>query len=79
MFSIKEKQMISQKIEELLLSLDHPEMSKEKPMFELHINGKEKWSWAHIVPKWTFEDTQPVGKVWNEVSRDVMEDKNESI
>lgn len=70
MFSMEEKKLIAQKIEELLLSLDHPEMPKEKPKFSLHVDGKESWSWADIEPNWTFEGKSISGKLWNEVSRE---------
>lgn len=70
MFSLKEKQMIAEKIEELLLSLDHPEMPSERPSFHLHIDGKESWSWADITPNWTFDkDNKPTVNKFNEVSR----------
>lgn len=72
MFSIAEKKMIATKIEELLLALKHPEMPNEKPKFRLHVDGKEDWSFADIVPNWTFGDSEPTGKAWNEISRDVL-------
>jgi hypothetical protein len=50
MFSPKEKQHIAEKFEALLLSMNHPEMPKEKVNFKLHIDGSEDWSWADIVP-----------------------------
>ncbi|KKN28910.1 hypothetical protein LCGC14_0849630 [marine sediment metagenome] len=53
MFSKQEKVHIAEEIEKLLLSLNHPEMPKEKPMFALHVDGKEDCSWANIVPNWT--------------------------
>lgn len=59
MFSKRQKIEISKKVEEILLSYDHPEMPKEKPIFELHVNGKEDWSWANIKPNHLFEDTEP--------------------
>ena len=54
MFSVKQKQVIAQEIERMLLSLHHPEMPTEKPMFTLRVEGKEAWSWAEIKPNWTF-------------------------
>ena len=71
MFSIKEKQHIAAEIEKLLLSLNHPEMSTERPKFSLHVDGKESWSWADIEPNWTFS-APPTGNPWNEIARDVM-------
>ena len=59
MFSAREKQLISQEIEKILLGLDHPEMPKEKPIFKLHIDGNESWSWADIEPNWKFDEKNP--------------------
>ena len=61
MFSMQEKKHIAEEIEKLLLKLNHPEMPKEKPIFHLHIYGKESWSWADIKPNWTFsEENKPM-------------------
>jgi len=73
MFSQKEKQFIAAEIEKLLISLEHPEMPKDKPMFSLHVTGKESWSWADIRPNWTFDETNAPGvNSWNEVARHTM-------
>ena len=58
MFSTKEKQYIAEKIEELLLSIRHPEMPKEKPNFKLHVDGAEDWSWADIEPNHQIEENK---------------------
>ena len=55
MFSTEEKQHIASEIEKLLLSLNHREMPKDKPVFHLHVDGKEVWSWADIKPNWLFK------------------------
>lgn len=78
MFSKDEKIMIAQKVEELLLSLKHPEMPDEKPKFHLHIDGKESWSWADIEPNWTFEAKEPGVNQWNEDAREIL-NKNECM
>lgn len=73
MFSMKEKQLIASAIEEVLLKLDHPEMPKEKPMFKLHVDGKESWSFADIEPNHVFEDGRTMGvSIFNEISRDLI-------
>ncbi len=59
MFSMNQKKLISQEVEKLLLSFDHPEMPTEKVEFSLHVNGKEDWSWADIEPNWHFETKEP--------------------
>ena len=66
MFSMNQKIEIAKKVEEVLLSFDHPEMPKEKPMFQLHVFGKEDWSWADIAPNHTFKDKQPSVNPHNE-------------
>ena len=73
MFSIKEKQYIANVIEKTLLELKHPEMPKEKPVFKLHIKGKEDWSWADIEPNWKYDiDNLPKINPFNEIARDIL-------
>lgn len=70
MFSLEEKQHIALELEKILLNLKHPEMPKEKPMFTLHVDGKEEWSWADIKPNWSFgKDSPPKVNPFNEISR----------
>ena len=74
MFSMAEKRHISDVLEKTLLELKHPEMPSEKPMFTLHVDGKESWSFADIQPNWTFDDKNKPGvNMWNEVARDIMD------
>ena len=75
MFSLKEKQEIAAKVEEILLSYNHPEMPKEKPRFHLRVDGKEGWSWADIDPNWIYEDKKPGVNPWNGVAREVLKEK----
>lgn len=73
MFSMEEKKLIAQKVEEILLSLNHPEMPTEKPKFTLNVKGAESWSWAEIEPNWVFEDGKKMGhNPWNEDARKIM-------
>ena len=70
---MKEKQYIAGVVERILLSLDHPEMPKEKPMFTLKVEGKEDWSWAEIKPNHTYGiDNPPSVNTWNEAARDIL-------
>jgi len=55
-FSLDQKKQIAAKVEEVILSFGHPEMPTEKPTFSLRIEGKDRWSWAEIVPNWKFTD-----------------------
>ena len=75
MFSLSEKQFIAGKVEELLLSLHHPEMPTTRPVFKLRVEGAEGWSWAEIAPNWTFEGKPPAVNHWNEVAREVLPPK----
>ena len=73
MFSLKEKQFIAAEVEKLLLSLNHPEMLKEKPIFHLRVEGAESWSWADIKPNWTFsKENPPSSSMWNENARKIL-------
>ena len=75
MFSMAEKQRIAEAVEKVLLEIDHPEMPKEKPVFKLHVDGKEAWSYADIEPNWKYDDTnKPETSIWNEMSREFMKD-----
>lgn len=72
MFSMKEKQMIAAAVEKVLLEIDHPEMPKERPVFKLHVDGKESWSWADIEPNWRYESEPATTTAWNENARDFI-------
>ena len=58
MFEPHQKNLIAGVIEKLLLSLNHPEMPKEKPRFILHVDGAESWSWADIEPNWKIKENE---------------------
>jgi hypothetical protein len=73
MFSVAEKKHIAEVLEKTILELKHPEMPTERPCFQLHISGKESWSWADIAPNWTFDEKNKPGvNPWNEVARERM-------
>ena len=72
MFSKEEKIMIAKKVEELILSLNHPEMPTQNPEFKLHIDGREDWSWADIEPNHHYENTEPGVNKWNEEAREKL-------
>ena len=73
MFSKLEKQKIADVVENVLKEIDHPEMPKEKPMFTLHVYGKDVWSWADIEPNHTYDEKTPKTSDWNENAREYME------
>lgn len=74
MFSMEEKKWLAAEVEKLVLSLKHPEMPEDKPMFTLRVEGAESWSWAEIKPNWTFgKEGAKVENPWNEMARKVMD------
>lgn len=76
MFNVKEKQWLSGEFEKLVLSLNHPEMPKEKPRFSIRVEGKENWSWAELKPNWTFGvENPPSVNPFNEISRKIHDRK----
>lgn len=76
MFSMAEKKQISEEVERVLLSFNHPEMPKEMPVFQLHVKGKEDWSYADIEPNWKFKDKSPGINLWNEEARGILDNKD---
>ena len=48
MFSIRQKRDIANKIQKILRETNHPELPEGEINFNIHINGKEEWSWADI-------------------------------
>ena len=48
MFSVKQKQEIANKVQEVLRSTGHPELPDDEIKFHLHVAGAEAWSWADI-------------------------------
>jgi len=48
MFSIREKRIISQKIQEAIKATKHPELPEGEVTFEIRIEGATGWSWAVI-------------------------------
>lgn len=48
MFSVRQKREISDKVQEVLRTTDHPELPNGEIQFHLHVDGAEAWSWADI-------------------------------
>lgn len=48
MFSIRQKREISDAVQRILRSTNHPELPKGEITFALHVKGEESWSWADI-------------------------------
>ena len=73
MFSVEQKWRISAAVEKVLLDINHPEMSNERPRFSLHVDGKESRSWADIATNWTFNDNNlPSVNLHNEAVAEQM-------
>lgn len=65
MFSVKQKREISDAVQKILRSTNHPELPQGEIQFHLHVFGDESWSWADIKNN----GGVPVPNVnpWNEV------------
>lgn len=74
MFSTKQKQEISKKVEEILLLYNHPEMPKERLEFHLKIRGNNPFSWATIEPNHHFENVKPGINPHNEKIAEKMDE-----
>ena len=48
MFSVREKQVIADRVQQILKETNHPELPKGEIQFLLHVDGAEGWSWADI-------------------------------
>lgn len=64
MFSTQQKRDISEKIQALLRETNHPELPEGEITFNLHVDGKEDWSWADI--KNNGQVLNPRSNPWNE-------------
>jgi hypothetical protein len=64
MFSVSQKREISEKIQCILRETNHPELPQEEIQFHLHVEGKEKYSWADIKNNGVV--TNPSVNPWNE-------------
>jgi len=79
MFSRQEKIKIAKAVEKVLKQINHPEMDIKNIRFQLHIEGKEPWSWADI------HETRPESSIgedpnpWNEHGRSFLEGAKKSL
>ena len=48
MFSVAQKRAISDAVQNILRSTNHPELPEGEIEFVLHVKGGENWSWADI-------------------------------
>ncbi len=48
MFSVQQKQDISDAVQKILRDTAHPELPNGEVSFHLHVDGAEGWSWANI-------------------------------
>jgi hypothetical protein len=48
MFSVREKRLIAEKVQNILQETRHRELPNGEISFALHVDGAESWSWADI-------------------------------
>jgi len=61
MFSMKQKQEISEAVQKILHNTKHPELPRGEIDFLLRVNGAESWSWADIRNNGHFTKEHPPG------------------
>ena len=66
MFSFEEKHKIAQVVENVIREINHPEMDNNNIQFQLHVEGKEGWSWADITEN---RKEYAPDSIWNENAR----------
>ena len=67
MFSVRQKQEIAEKLQEILKDTNHPELPEGEISFQLHVVGAESWSWADIQNNGVYKDKAPSVNKWNEL------------
>ena len=65
MFSTRQKQLIAQAVEDAIEKIGHPEMDNDNIRFDLHVFGREEWSWADIHENSRKPKALP--NIWNEI------------
>lgn len=48
MFSVSQKRHIANEVQKILRKTNHPELPEGEISFNLHVDGKEDWSYADI-------------------------------
>jgi hypothetical protein len=48
MFSMQQKRQIADAVQKILRATHHPELPAGEIAFNLHVEGRESWSWADI-------------------------------
>ena len=69
MFSARQKREISEKLQQILRDTNHPELPEGEIYFDLHVYGKEFWSWADIKNNEAVKN--PSINPWNEQQDEV--------
>jgi hypothetical protein len=72
MFSVRQKKEIADAIQTILRETNHPELPEGEIEFQLHVNGKENWSWADI--KNNGSVSNPTINIHNEIFDRVVKD-----
>lgn len=66
MFSVRQKQEIAEKVQNILREMKHPELPDSEIQFKLHVDGAESWSWADIQNNGVYKEKAPSVNEWNE-------------
>lgn len=64
MFSLRQKRAIADAVQRILRETNHPELPEGEIAFQLHVVGREAWSWADIENNGSVRT--PTINPWNE-------------
>lgn len=68
MFSVNEKRIIANRVQQILREMNHPELPTGEITFHLHVEGAESWSWADIKNNGavSLDEAERTKNPWNE-------------
>lgn len=72
MFSRAEKNRIAAAVEQVIRDINHPEMDNDNIHFQLHVSGREPWSYADIKENSPDNTVGSDPNPWNEVARRII-------
>jgi len=74
MFSVNQKRIIANRVQQILQEIGHPELPSGEIQFSLHVQGAESWSWADIRNNGAVD--KPDVNPWNEAQAKRPEEKH---
>jgi hypothetical protein len=67
MFSVRQKRLVAEAVQQILKATNHPELPEGEISFNLRVEGAESWSFANIKNNGEYRDKSPSINEWNEL------------